>query len=273
MSSLLSGWRRLDDSRDRAELYRLWHAGMSAGFTVPRSLELMGPRGAPHVEAMREWLLQRARRGAAITDLVRADAGQRFTPMEAALLTLGDEAGTLDRSLALLAEHEARRHRTMLALRKQLAYPLMTAVVSTFIIPFPLLHAGSARAYALAVAAGLVLWTVAGGTLVAAAARRFGRKGAFVRARFARALATAVEAGLPLTRSIRLAADASDDPALRSRIAATPETTLGRRGIAHALAGTPEVTPELLGAIRVAEESGDFSVLSRLADQYEDGFR
>ena len=46
MASFLSAWKQLDDGRDRAEFYRMWLSGASAGFTVPRIMDLMAR--APH---------------------------------------------------------------------------------------------------------------------------------------------------------------------------------------------------------------------------------
>src|SRR5262245_61936936 len=42
MTGMLEGLRALDDGRHRAEFYRMWRAGYSAGFTHPKSLETMG---------------------------------------------------------------------------------------------------------------------------------------------------------------------------------------------------------------------------------------
>ena len=214
MSSFLGAWRALDAGRDRSEFYRMWRVGMSAGFTVPKTLETMGPREAPHVEAARRWLLEGTRRGAGVADVVK-EGGARFESFERALLVLGDEAGTLEESLRLLAEFYARKHRLMLHVRKQMTYPLFTGIVATFVAPFSLLYFGHVLAYATIVCVGLACWTFAGGAIVLAVANMYGRTPAMVRARLARALATAVEAGLPLGRAIRLAADASADASVQ----------------------------------------------------------
>ena len=251
----------------------MWRAGAAAGFTIPRTLAMMGPRQASHVEAVRSWLLEGSRRGDTVGDLV-VRGGDRFESFERALLVLGDESGTLDESLRLLAEFYARKHRLMLAVRKRMAYPLFTGVFATLIAPFPLLYFGHVLAYLAAVAAGLATWILAGGAIVLAAANRYGRAPAMVRARFARALATSIESGLPLGRAVRLSASAAGDVAVERYVEALDERTLTSQPIAVSLANCPQMSPDFLAVLQVAEGTGDFhNSLARLADQYEQGFR
>jgi type II secretory pathway component PulF len=117
-----------------------------------------------------------------------------------------------------------------------------------------------------------VLFVFAGG-LVAAIAAHYGRKPALARARMARALATAVEAGLTLPRAIRLAADASADAEIRQHVMKQSEKQLASRSIIASLDGCPHLTPDFVGYLQTAEKTGDFTPLSRLAELYEDGFR
>lgn len=252
----------------------MWRAGAAAGFTVPGTLETMGPRHAPRVETLRTWLLDGTRQGQSVAELIRRDGGLRFEAFESALLTLGDESGTLETSLRLLADFYARKHRLMLHVRKMIAYPLFTGICATFIVPFPLLFFGHVTAYVVVVAAGLTGWIFAGGAIALAASTLYGSKPAMVRARFARALATAVEAGLPLGRAIRLAADASADPAVQHFVASIDERQLAGQQITATLASCPHMTPDFLAVLQVAEHTGDFTnSLRKLADLYEDGFR
>jgi type II secretory pathway component PulF len=273
VSSFLGAWRALDAGRHRSEFYRMWRVGLSAGFTVPKTLETMGPREAPHVEAVRKWLLEGTRQGASVTDVVK-QGGARFESFEHALLVLGDEAGTLEESLRLLADFYARKHRLMLHVRKQMTYPLFTGIVATFVAPFSLLYFGHVVAYVTIVCVGLAGWTLAGGAIVLAVANMYGRTPAMVRARLARALATAVEAGLPLGRAIRLAADASADTSVQHFVQSIDERTLSTRPIAETLANCPHMSPDFMAVLEVAETTGDFrNSLTRLAGLYEDGFR
>ena len=251
----------------------MWRAGAAAGFTVPKTLETMGPRGAPHVEELRLWLLDGTREGKDVAQLVRLGR-TRFDAFESAMLMLGDESGTLENSLRLLADFYARKHRLMLAVRKQMAYPLFTGIFATLIAPFPLLYFGHTLAYLATVTVGLAGWILSGGAIVVAFANRYGRKPALVRARLARALATAIEAGLPLPRAVRLAADASANEDVKAFVRAIDEPTLGSQPIAVTLASCPHMSPDFLAVLQVAERTGDCRTsLARVADSYEDGFR
>ena len=251
----------------------MWLSGASAGFTVPKILALMGPRSAPHVEKARQWILDGTTRGDDLSSVVRR-GGARFESFERSLLILGDESGTMEKSLRLLAEFYQKKYQLMLVVRKQMAYPLFTGIIATFVAPFSLLYFGHVAAYLGTVALGLAGWVVSGGAIVLWAARRYGRKPRLVRARLARALVTAIEAGLPLARSVRLAAGASGDADVERYVAAIDERTLGGQSLVATLAGCPHMSPDFMAVLEVAERTGDFSgSIGRLAKLYEDGFR
>ena len=251
----------------------MWRAAANAGFLHARAFETMGPRGAPHVEEMRAWLLDGARRGQRVTYLVRT-GGERFEPMERAVLTLGEETGTFVASLQLLADFYHAKHRLILWVKKQMAYPMFTLLCMVFIAPFPLLYFGQVRAYAAFVITGCVAWVTSGGSLVIAMAQRYGKRPPMMRARYARGLATGVEAGLPLPRAIRLAAEAAADPAFSAFVDGMDEHQLVAGSLAETFSGAPMMSADLIGALAVADRTGDFTTtLRRLAELYEDGFR
>jgi len=271
--SLLSAYRAFDDGRQRAEFYRMWRVAVHAGFTNERALDTMGRRDAAHVEEIRHWLLLGARRGQSMADLVRT-GGSRFEPMERAMLTLAEETGTLEETLLRLADFHHAKHRLMLWIRKQMAYPMFTALCMVFIAPFPLLFAGKTGAYVALAATGCLAWVTSGGSVLLAVARRYGARPPMVRARLARALATGIEAGLPLPRAIRLAAAAAADPALSAFVNAMDEHQLAAGSLHETFSRAPHMTPDLIGALAVADGTGDVSTsLRKLADLYEDGFR
>ncbi len=251
----------------------MWLSGASAGFTVPKILELMGPRSAPHVESARRWILDGTTRGDDVARVVQR-GGARFESFERSLLVLGDESGSMEKSLRLLAEFYQKKYQMMLFVRKQMAYPLFTGIIATFVAPFSLLYFGHVAAYVGMVALGLAGWVVSGGAIVLWAANRFGRKPQLVRARLARGLVTAIEAGLPLARAVRLAAGASADPDVERYFAALNERTLGGSALVATFAGCPHMAPDFMAVLEVAEKTGDFGgSIGRLATLYEDGFR
>lgn len=262
----------LHDARDRAEFYRLWSAGHGAGLTHPSSLENMGERESAAVEDVRQWLLAGTRRGGDIATVVRA-GGARFDDFERALLTLGDEAGRLDHALRLLADFHARKQRLMSWVRKQMVYPVFTVMVACFVAPVPLLVAGMTTAYSVIAFGAAALLLVNSRALLGAIAARYGRRPALVRARMARALSTAIEAGLPLPRAVRLAADASANAAVRDYVARIDDHRLSTAPLAEVLAGCPHLTADFVAVLATAERTGDYTPLTRLAGLYEQGFR
>ena len=232
----------------------------------------MGVRESPVTEAARQWLLQGTRRGASVSELVNT-GGQQFEEFERTLLVLGDESGQLEKSLRLLGDFYARKHKLMLWVRKQMAYPFFTALAACFIAPFPLLFFGNTTAYLISALSCAAVLLLASQSFIAAVAARYGRKPPLARARMARALATAIEAGLTLPRAVRLAADASANAEIRSFVNRISEQRLATTSISKSLAGCPHLTPEFVGMLATAEHTGDFTPLSRLAELYEDGFK
>lgn len=264
--------RAFDDGKERAEFYRNWRAGLSAGLTHPRILgmlrEFPGPTGD-----LRRHLLEGTTAGHGISALVRKRPAI-FEPFEAALLTLGDESGRLEEVLGSLGEFFHRQYRMMLVVKKRLAYPMFVSLAATFIGPLPLVFMGQERAYFAAVAFGLLLWGIFGAGLIAGRAQAYQRKPQFVRARLARALATAIETGLSLDRAVLLAAGASGSPELLAHVRRYGDRTLASQPLSVTLASAPLLTPDFHGALSVAERTGDFTTtLKRLAELYEDGFR
>ena len=272
MASTLAAWRTLDDSRDRAEFYRMWRAGYAAAFTHPKSFETMGPREAPTVEAVRQWLLEGTRRGRDVAELVTAGGG-RFEDFERALIPLGEESGNLDNILRILADFYMKKHKLMLWVKKKMAYPFFTALFACVIAPLQLLLFGHERAYFVIAGSGIAGILFGAGSIVGVVAARYGRKPALARARMARALATAIEAGLPLGRAIRLAADASANADIRAFVAAKSEQQLTGGTISSTLDDCPHLTPDFMAVLKTSERTGDFSAVARLAELYEDGFK
>jgi type II secretory pathway component PulF len=272
VSGIRTALVELDDGRHRAELYRMWSTAYNAGFTHPQSLETMGPRASPRTEDARRWLLQGTTRGRDVATLARA-GGARFDDFERALLVFGDEAGHLDDALRLLGDFYMNKHQLMLWVKKKMAYPFFTALAACFVAPFPLFFFGHTAAYFASAFAGVTALLVFARTILTAVAAHYGRAPALARARMARALATAIQAGLPLPRALRLAAGASSHPGIRRHVHALSEHRLATSSISDSLAGCPHLTPEFGAILATAERTGDFTPLARLAELYEDGFR
>jgi type II secretory pathway component PulF len=268
----LAALRALDDGRHRAEFYQMWRTMYAAGFAHVQALETMGPRESPLTEQIRQWLLDGTRRGRSVADLVKA-GGARFEEFERALLTLGEESGRLERCLGLLADFYARKHKLMLWVKKKMAYPFFTGFFACLIAPLQLLFFGHERLYVTVAGGGVALLLFNAGAIIVAVSAHYGRKPALVRARMARALVTAIEAGLTLPRAVRLAADASASPEVKAFVSRLTERQLATTSLEATLAGCPHLTHEFAAIVATSERTGDYSGLQRLAELYEDGFR
>lgn len=261
----------MDDAQHRSEFYRMWLATFAAGFTHAKSMETMGVRPSAQAEEARRWILNGTSRGRSLTELVDT-GGSRFDDFERALIRVGDETGRLEEVLRQLADFYARKHKLLLWVKKRMAYPFFTALAACFIAPFPLLFFGFKTAYFIAALSGVVVLVLSGQTIVAAVAVRYGRNPRVARARMARALATAVTAGIALPRAVRLAASASANDEIQRFVDAIDERRLATTSVSESLAGCPHMTPDFHAVIATAESTGDFTVLQRLADLYDDGF-
>lgn len=271
---LTRAWLELDVARHKAELYRLWHAGYHAGLDHPTTLGSIAPfTRSPSAERLRTHLLGGTRRRATLAQLVKA-APRSFLPFEGALLALGEESGTLEACLRLLADYFAAEHRMVLGIKKTMAYPMFQSLAAAAIGPLPLVFYGRPGAYLLTAGTGVTLWFAAGGAVLLAAARWYAQRPKFVRGRLARALTLGVEAGLPLGRAVGLAVDAAASPEISAHVGALPAIAVSSQPLARTFAGCPMVPREMLAAMEVADASGNYGeTLRRLADLYDGGYR
>jgi type II secretory pathway component PulF len=272
MPSLAGGWEALKVGQHRAALYRAWAAAFNAGFSHGRAMEMVGSQPAT-TEPLRQAIVRGGAKGASIAATLRAAPGVA-EPFEAAILSTGEESGTIDASLRLLAEHWTAHQRLMQWVLKQMTYPMMTAMVSCFIAPFPLAFFGHIGAYAVASLGSATLLITSGGALVGLVARSYAMRPALVVARLIRTLATGVEAGLPLDRVTSLAAAASGHPAVVAHIERQSARTRATQSLTETLRGIPQLTPDVYAMLSVADRTGDYSTtLAKLAALLEDGFK
>lgn len=268
--SITRAWNELDVGRPKAAFYRMWLAGYGAGLSHPKTLAAMDDfRRSPSVRSLRQLLLDGTRRGESLASIVRTRR-DLFVPFEAALIALGEESGRLEESLRLLADYFAAEHRMMLRIKRELAYPMFSALAAVVIAPFPILFFGNVALYLLTVAGGFALILAAGGALLMAVARRYGRKPKYVLGRLCRALAAGVEAGLPLDRVVTLAAMASGHADLVAHVERMTARTRATQRLSETLRGAEIVPFELLAALEVADASGNYrDTLGKLASLYD----
>jgi type II secretory pathway component PulF len=249
--------RLLDESRHRAELYRAMHTGVAAGLSPGVVLDHMGTISFPSVEEARRYLVVGLGQGKSIGALVKARP-KLFAPFEGAVLTAGDESGTLEQSLRLLTDYYAFEFKRCLKVRDALGYPVFIGLVASFGLPFVLLPKSPVRTYTLAIVAMLAAFLLLGGIFFSIMASLMLNTTALTRARFARLLAATLEAGLPLGRAVRLSVDASGNRALAEHIKRRSERELSTTPLAALFDGCEEVPAGLLGQMRVADATGDY---------------
>lgn len=270
--SVVHAWKELDVARYKAELYRMWHAGYGAGLTHEQVFAAAGSfRRSPTVDCLRLHLLEAWRRRESLETAVRARP-ELFVSFEAALLELGEESGHLEEVLRLLGDYFQGEHRMVLWVKKKLSYPMINAVAAIFIVAFPILYFGNTMGYLLTVMGELAVAGTAGGSILLAAARAYRRRPKVVLARLCRALAIGVEAGLSLDRVVDVAVAAAESPEL-APVRAIPARILQGQPLAETFERAAIVPAEMLGALRVAEETGNYrDTLRKLADLYHAGF-
>lgn len=274
MTTLLAAHRSVVDAERRAAFYRSWQAAFGMGATHPNSLKNLGMTfGSGDTERLRVYLGDAVETRSTLTDaLKRAPAGM-LAPFESALLKLGEETGSLDRSLKTLADWYTGQHKMLVKLWGKSAYPLFLTLFAAVALPLPLVFKNQSNQYFMLAGAGVFLWWTFGGTVVYFPARFAAGRGKWVRARLARALTTAMEAGAPLDRALDLALGAAASPELEACVKRIPVSKRRAQPLSLTLKGCPGIPEEMIGAIQVAESTGNWtSSLGKLGELYEDGF-
>ena len=273
MASLFRTWNELNLGRHKAEFYRMWRAGYGAGLPNAQVFAQMGDFSrSPTVRRLREVMLEGVERRLTVRDTIRGHP-ELLIPFESATLELGEESGRLEDVLGLLGDYFTAEHRMMMWVKRKLAYPMTTTVTAIFIAPFPILFFGDIQLYVVVVVSELVAVLLLGGTVLAAAARWFGRRARFVVGRFCRALTLGIEAGLSLDRVTELAVAAAAHPELTRHLNRVPRRQRAGQPLSKTFAGTTMLPPNVVAALEVAEASGDYGgTVRKLAELYDGGY-
>jgi type II secretory pathway component PulF len=243
------------------------------GATHPVALSQLGTLGNGATEGLRGHFAREVARGTSLRDAAASAPSGALDRFEGALVTLGEETGTLERSLRLLADWHAAQHRLLLKLWSRSTYPLFLWLAAAVLLPLPLVFQGRTVAYFATAGAGVALWFLLGGTIVESVARTRAGHARWVRARLARALATALEASAPLDRAIDLAVQATGDREIEAHVKRVPLVQRRAQPVSETFRDCPLVPEELLAAMRVAETTGDWrTTVGRMGELYEDGF-
>jgi type II secretory pathway component PulF len=274
MTTLLAAHRSVVDSERRAAFYRSWQAAFGMGATHPNALKNLGLKfGSGDTERLRVYLGDAIEKRSTLTDAVKRAPAGLLAPFESALLKLGEETGSLDRSLRMLADWYTGQHKLLVKLWGKSAYPLFLTLFAAVGLPLPLVFMDQSKQYFMIAGAGVFLWWTFGGTVVYFPAKFAAGRGKWVRARLARSLTTAMEAGAPLDRALDLAVAAAASPELEACVKKTPIAKRRAQPLSVTLKGCPGIPEEMIGAIQVAEQTGNWGEsVGRLGQLYEDGF-
>lgn len=273
MPSVLSAHRAVQEAGRRAAFYRAWGAAHGMGSTHAHTMRHLGIESRGDTERVRQYLATSAENRTTLADAVRKAPSGLFEPFEGALLVLGEETGTLDRSLRLLGDWHQGQHRLLTRLWGKSAYPLFLTLVAVLLLPLPVLFQGRTTDYLMRATMGLLIWWFFGGTLVWLPARTSAGRARWVRARLARSIATGMEAGAPVDRVLDMSVDAAASDELKRCVAAVPADRRRAQPLSATLHGCPHVPEELVAAMRVAESSGNWrNTVGRMGELYEEGF-
>lgn len=274
MTTLLKAHRALVDAERRSAFYRGWGAAFGMGATHPVALKELGLQfGAGDTERLRQYLGKAVTERATLKDAIEKAPAGMLEPFEGALIKLGEETGSLDRSLRMLADWYRGQHKMLLKLWSKSTYPLFLTLFAAVALPLPLVFQGRADDYFKLAGAGVAVWYLFGGNVVYLAARLSAGRGKWVRARLARSIATAMEAGAPIDRVIELSLGAAASPELERCVKRVPLAKRRAQPLSQTLRGCPGVPDELLAAIQVAESTGRWNEsVGRMGELYEEGF-
>jgi type II secretory pathway component PulF len=274
MTTLLHAHRAVKDAERRSAFYRSWQASLGMGSTHGNALKHIGMKfGQGATERLREYLGDAFEKRSTLTDALKKAPAGLLEPFEIAFLKLGDETGSLDRSLRTLSDWYQGQHKMLVKLWAKSAYPLFLTLFAAVALPLPLVFKGQTPDYFKVAAAGVAAWWFFGGSVVFFPARFAAGRGKWIRARLARALATAMEAGAPIDRALELSVGAAASPELEACVKKIPPSKRRAQPLSATLRGCSGVPNELIGAIQVAESTGNWKdSVGRMAELYEDGF-
>lgn len=294
-ASLLPGRRRLK-GRAKAALFRQQSVALRAGLNLLATLRVVREQAeSPAAGGLIEDLAQRVQAGEALSEAM-AGQGPTFTPLEVAMVRVGETAGVLDRIMGSLTDFAERDLEVREKLRGAALYPLIVmglgllsiVVVLVFILPritavigesgqaLPLptrvlmgvsdvLRSPGGIALGLAAVgggAGLWLWSrkPAGRLAIDRVKLRLPVVGDAVRrvamARFARTLGTLSGAGVPIVESMRIIRNTLGNEALAREVDAAAAGIVQGKSIAEPLRETGRFPPLMIQVIAMGEQTG-----------------
>lgn len=276
--------------KDQAVFFRQLSALVNAGMPLARALMLLKQQTANRrLGRIVADLLAHVQAGGNLSDAFRRHPAV-FRPLTISLLEAGEAGGLLDQVLGRLADYLEREHELRQSLRWRTLWTKLQIAALILVPPLPLLVLEGVGAYLRAVAAVVlpvalvlgVIWVVVRFLLQFAAFRAgwdtvklvlpiVGKSARqFAEAKLFRAMAMLYGAGVPVGRTLRLSADASDNAAIGAAVRRQAARVEQGEPLTAALQATGLFSPTVLGMVATGEQAGDLeTMLTKVADYQE----
>lgn len=217
-----------------------------------------------------------------------------FSPLIMSMVRVGEESGSLSDQCRLIADYLQRDIELRNLIRRETAYPKLVFVFAVIIVlsANAFISSLSATAQKLPVPMGpwiSVVAVVVVGWIVIRLAKRQpavmhvfdtfigilpfvgSTFHGFAMAKFGRAFGALHSAGVPVARAAQLAADASGNEAVRSKIYPAAGRLTEGEGITDVFASTGAFSPVVLDMLRAGEMTGNVEeMLTKVSEYYED---
>lgn len=268
--SLPAAFRRMGEAGELARFYGALGLSYSAGLPMTTTLASLCNPDAEETARRRAVPLREAiAAGGTLADGARAGG---FLDLEVALIELGETSGRLQVTLAALAEFFEADQRLALEIKSRVFKLMINPIAGAFILPLPILYKFGLKPYLL-MSVPMLAATLAGGGMLAwwsfTSTRGAPR---YAIARFLWALALGLEAGLPIVRSIHLAAAALGPSTTATRLFSVPTSEWSRSELAVTLARTCELPRNAIMMVENMERTGNTaSTLKWMAKAFEEG--
>lgn len=277
-------------SKHRAMFFSSLKALMSAGMSVSEAMGTLAKRTQNHLlrQAAAE-MVEEAVRGRPMTS-VMSKYPAAFPAVTLAVMQAGEESGLLEATADRLAKYYDRAFEIEQMYRWHTYYPKVLLIALLLLPNIKLLIFGSVGAYLHSVLAQslpllaviAVAWYGYRLLLRAPQVRQtldsiklmlpwFGSLGRrMATARWARALAMLLSAGVPVHRAMVAAASATGNAAMEDSLVRSAEGVLHGRTVSEAITASQHIPPMALDMLTTAERAGSVEdALEKVADYYE----
>jgi len=303
-------WKRGISGREVAVFSRQWVTLLTAGIPLVQGLELIASASQnPRLGSMLSAIAREIAHGAPVHEALGAYPSV-FDRLYRHLVRVGETTGTLDVVLERIADEREHRERLKARVVKALYYPaivllvaaLVCAVLVVVVVPqFEQTFSGFGAelpAFTQAIISSSRFlarwwWVLTGGALIAVVALIFCyRRSPALRqrcdawllrlpllgslftqaatARFARALATTVQAGVPLLDALDVVAGAAGNRVFEAAALALRADVAGGGTLAEAMARSGRFAPMPVQMVAIGEEAGALDgMLHKVADVFD----